>query len=179
MLAELRPLVERAAVGLLADEADPTRVQLLCDPLEALRSAREVRAPQIARPGGRAVGGVRDADAVLQQLELLRGIVEPGREVRRMQQPPKVVARIREMRLGGRRDTAGIDPAEDDVEARRQDIRDVARSRRRYAASGSAATRRSIRSSSRLRMSSPETVVGKRGRRGSRRTIETVGSQAP
>ena len=49
--------------------------------------------------------------------------------------------------------------------------------RRRYAASGSAASRASSRSSRSLRRSSPETVVGKRGRRGSRRTTVTVGSQ--
>jgi hypothetical protein len=96
-----------------------------------------------------------------------------------VQQPPEVVARIREMRVRGCRNAAGIDPDEDDVESRRQDVGDVARSDRRYAASASSAARRSIRSSRRRRISSPETVVRKRGRRGSRRTIETVGSQAP
>src|SRR5207244_10203472 len=109
---------------------------------------------------------IRDADALPQQLELLRRVVEPRREVRRVEQPPEVVARIRKVRLRARRDTAGIDAAEDDVEARRQNVRDVARSSRRYAASTSSAARASIRSSRRLRISSPETVVGKRGRRG-------------
>ena len=33
--AELGPLVERAAVGLLADEAEPAWLQFLRDPLEA------------------------------------------------------------------------------------------------------------------------------------------------
>jgi hypothetical protein len=41
------------------------------------------------------------------------------------------------------------------------------------------AGRASIRSSKPLRNSSPVTVVGKRGRRGSRRTIVTVESQLP
>jgi hypothetical protein len=93
-----------------------------------------------------------------------------------VQQPPEVVARIRKVRMGRSRDTARIDPAENDPKTRRENVRDVARS---YAASASSAGRASIRSSKPLRKSSPLTVVGKRGRRGSRWTIVTVESQLP
>ena len=99
------PLAERAAICLLADEAEPAGLQLTRDLLEPLGRAGEVAAPQVARAGRRAVRGVRDADPFLQQLELLRRLVEPRREARRMEQPPEVVARVREVRcrLGGRR----------------------------------------------------------------------------
>jgi hypothetical protein len=93
-----------------------------------------------------------------------------------VQQPPEVVARIRKVRVGRSGDTARVDPAENDPKTRRENVRDVARS---YAASASSAGRASIRSSKPLRKSSPLTVVGKRGRRGSRWTIVTVESQLP
>ena len=69
--AELRPHAERAAVRLLADEGEPRRPQLARDPLETLGGAGEVGAAQVARAGRRAVGGVRDADSLLEQGELL------------------------------------------------------------------------------------------------------------
>src|SRR5204863_4223703 len=75
--AEGRPLAERAAVRLLADEADPRRTQLDGDPLEALRRVGEVRPAQVARSGGRPVGRVREADPLAQELELLVRLVEP------------------------------------------------------------------------------------------------------
>ena len=46
--AELRPLAEDAAEGLLADERDRPRTQLGGDPLEALGRAREVGTAQVA-----------------------------------------------------------------------------------------------------------------------------------
>jgi hypothetical protein len=61
--AELRPLAERAAVGLLPDEADRLRAQLERDPLQALGRALEVAAAEVARAGRRPEGGVRDAEA--------------------------------------------------------------------------------------------------------------------
>ena len=91
------------------------------------RRAREVGAAQVARARRRAVRGVRDADPELEQLELLVRLVEPRREAGVVEQPPEVVARIREVRAGRRRDAARVDAAEDDVEARREDVRDVAR----------------------------------------------------
>jgi hypothetical protein len=156
--AEGRALVEDAAIRLLPDESEPAGLQLARDPLETLLGACEVGAAEVTRSRRRAIRRIRDSDAFFEQLELLGWVVEPGCEVRRVQQPPEVVARIREVRVGRRRDAAGIDPDEDDIEARRQDVRDVARSRGRYAASASSAARRSSRSSRRLRMSSPETV---------------------
>jgi hypothetical protein len=123
---KLGPLVERAAVRLLADEREPARLQLAGDPLEALGAALEVAATEVARSRRRAIRGVRDADALFQQLELLRRLVEPRREVRRVEQPPEVVARVREVRVRRRGDPSGVDAAEDDVEARREDVGDVA-----------------------------------------------------
>src|SRR5204863_3708317 len=149
---ELRPLAERAAVRLLADEREPSRLELPRDPLEAFRRAREVGAAQIARPRSRPVRRVRHADALPQELELLRRLVEPRGEPRRVQQPPEVVARVREVRMGRSRHTARIDPAENDPKTRCENVRDVAR---RYAASASSAGRASIRSSKPLRKSSP------------------------
>ena len=129
--AEPGPLAERAAICLLADEAEPAGLELARDLLEPLGRAGEVAAPQVARAGRRAVRGVRDADPFLQQLELLRRLVEPRREARRMEQPPEVVARVREVRLRRRGDAARVDAAEDDLEARREDVRDSARRSRR------------------------------------------------
>jgi len=48
-----------------------------------------------------------------------------------MEQPPEVVARVREVRLRSRGDTARVDAAEDDLEARRENVRDGARRFRR------------------------------------------------
>jgi hypothetical protein len=67
---------ERAAVRLLADESEPLRLQVAGDSLEALRGAREVAAPQVAGAGRRAVRGVRDADPLFEQRELLLRLVE-------------------------------------------------------------------------------------------------------
>ena len=112
-----------AAVGLLADERDRARPQLAGEPLEP--PAVEVAAAEVARARRRPVGGVRHAVAELEQLELLRRLVEPRREARVVEQPPEVVARVREVRRRGRRDAAGVDPAEDAVEVRREDVGNV------------------------------------------------------
>ena len=122
---ELRPLAERAAVRLLADEADRARLQLERDPLQPLGRAGEVGLAQVARARRRAVGGVGDADPELEQLELLARVVEPRREARRVQQPPEVVARVGEVRVRGGGDTARVDPAEDRRQAGREDVGDV------------------------------------------------------
>jgi len=75
--AEVRPLAERAAIGLLADEREPLRPQLAGDRFEALGGAGEVAATQVAGTGRCAVRGVRDADSLLEQRELLLRRVEP------------------------------------------------------------------------------------------------------
>ena len=92
-------------------------------PLEAGRV--EVAAPQVARAGRRPVRGVRDADAELEQGELLLRVVEPRREAAVVQKPPEVVARIREMRGGRGRDAARVDAAEDAAQVGGEDVRDV------------------------------------------------------
>ena len=126
MRAELGALAERAAVGLLADEADRPRLQLERDPLQPLGRAREVGAPEVAGAGGRPVRGVGDAEPELQQLELLARLVEARREARGVQEPPEVVARIREVGVRGGGDAAGVDAAEDRRQPGREDVRDVA-----------------------------------------------------
>ena len=87
----------------------------------ASRSSRarvEVAAAQVARAGRRPVRGVRHAVAELEQRELLLRVEEPRREAGVVEQPPEVVARIREVRGGGGRDAARVDPAEDAAQAR-------------------------------------------------------------
>ena len=119
---ELGALAEGAAVGLLADERDRARPKLLGD----LREPRpvEVAAPKVARAGRRAVGGVRDAVAERQQIELLGRVVEPRREPAVVEQAPEVVARVREVRVRGVGEAPGVDPAEDAPEAGREDVWD-------------------------------------------------------
>ena len=97
----------------------------------AIRSSRSAepaksRAAQVARAWRRPVGGVRDADPELQQLELLARVVEARREAGGVQQPPEVVARVGEVGVRGGRDAAGVDPAEDRRQPGREDVRDVA-----------------------------------------------------
>jgi hypothetical protein len=121
---ELRPLPERAAVGLLADEPDRARAQLVGDPLQSRGRAGEVAAAEVARAARRAQGRVGDAVAELQQLELLGGLELPGREAGLVQQPPEVVARVGEVRRGCRRDAARVDAAEDGRQAGREDVGD-------------------------------------------------------
>ena len=167
--AQLGPLAEGAAIGLLADEADRARPELDGDPLEARRRAGEVGAAKIARARRGARRRVRDADPEREQLELLRRLVEPRREAGGVEQAPEVVARVGEVRVGGRGDAAGIDPAED----RRQPGRRGRPGRRSQAASG---VLESILSSKSTRRSSPETVVSKRGVRGVTFTTRTESS---
>src|SRR5439155_9860643 len=69
------------------------------------------------------VGGVRQAVAELEQLELLARCVHARCKAGVMEQPPEVVAWIGEVRRGSRRDAAGVDAAEDAVEAGREDVR--------------------------------------------------------
>src|SRR5207248_4807485 len=171
--AELGSLAERAAVGLLADERDEARAQLDCEPLEPRRRVREVGAAQVARAARRPAGGVRQADAVAQRLELLVGTQRARREARFVEQPPEVVPRVREVGAGRRRHTTRVDAAEDDFEAWAEDVGYGTR----QAASGS---RSSSRSSKRRRSSSPDIRgASPRGQRGITRTIRTVSSPAP
>ena len=94
--------------------------------LEALRGAREVRAAQVAGAGCRAVRRVRHSDALLEKLELLARLVEAGRELRRVQEPPEVVARVRKMSAGRRRHAAGVDATEENAEPWTEDVRETA-----------------------------------------------------
>src|SRR5581483_12419935 len=90
--AELGPLPEEAAVGLLADERDRVRREVEREPLEPC--AVEVAAAQVAGAGRRPVGGVRDPVAERQELELLGRVEAARREAAVVQEAPEVVARV-------------------------------------------------------------------------------------
>jgi hypothetical protein len=175
--AVLGALAEGAPVGLLADEADRVRTQVEGDLLEPLRRAGEVARPEVRRPRRRPGGRVRDPDAVPERLELLGRVELPRREPGRVQQPPEVVARVGEVRRGRRRDTARVDPAEDDRQVRREDVRDGAC---RYAASlaGSSPSNAVAPSSKSLTSCSPSRPpIGFAGSES--RITETVDSRSP
>ena len=92
--AELRPLAERAAVGLLADEADRERRQLERE-LRAARPSRRSR-PAAGRPTRASCGGrIREPDPELEQLELLGRVASRGVNPAACR-PPEVVAGVRE-----------------------------------------------------------------------------------
>ncbi len=97
-------------------------------------------------------GGVRDSPAEREQLVLLGRVVEARCKAGSVEEPPEVVARIREVGVRGGGETAGIDPAEDRCQPRGEDVRDVAL----QAASGSL---ESSLSSKRDLSSSPEMGV--------------------
>ena len=134
-VAQRRVLRRRAPAGRRRRRGRPpcrrTRARA-DDSSPAIRSRRssgalEVAAAKVAGALRRAVRGVRHADPELEQGELLVRLEEPRREAGVVQQAPEVVARVREMRAGRRRDASGVDPAEDDREPRREHVGHVAR----------------------------------------------------
>src|SRR5205814_9519526 len=86
----------------------------------------EVRAAEVARAGRCPRGGVRQPDALAENLELLARLVQLRGDPGVREQPPEVVARIGEVRRGRRRDKARVDPAEQDPQPGPEDIRDCA-----------------------------------------------------
>src|SRR5206468_10819802 len=116
-------VAECAAVRLLADEADRARPELDGQPLEALCGAYEIARAQVARTRRRPEGGVREADPVAENLELLGRREEPRREAGVAEKPPEVVAGVREMRGRRGRHAAGVAPAEDQVQIGRKHVR--------------------------------------------------------
>ncbi len=104
--AVLGACAERAAVGLLADECDRARPELESDAPQVVFGVGEVGAAEVARPRSRAGGCVRGADAEVEQLELLSWLEQPRREPGVVEQSPEVVARVREVGVGGGRHTA-------------------------------------------------------------------------
>ena len=90
----------------------------------AVRQSPEVGAAEIARSLRRPRSRVRQADAVVEDLELLLRAQQPRSEACRVQEAPEVVSRIGEVRGSRRRDPAGVDAAEDDPEAGREHVGD-------------------------------------------------------
>ena len=136
-------------------------------PNEPLGRSREVGAAEVAGARCRPEGGVRQADPVSRRLELLARLEQARRQAGRVEQPPEVVARVREVRTRRCGYAARVDAAEDHPDPGRKDVRDSAR--RAQAASGS---RRSSRSSKRRRSSSPD--IRGRACRCMTRTIRTA-----
>lgn len=89
-----------------------------------LTSALEVRGTKVARAASGASRRVREPDPEREELELLARIEEARREAGGVQEAPEVVARIREVRTGGRARAPGIDAAEEDPQSGPQDVRD-------------------------------------------------------
>ena len=111
-----------AAVGLLADEAD--RAGRRSTAIRSSRSAAPAKSPpQVAEPGSSGAAFV--APSRSQELELLLRVELPRREAGRVQQAPEVVARVGEVRGRGRRDAAGVDPAENRRQTGREHVRYV------------------------------------------------------
>src|SRR6185503_12039961 len=98
-------------------ERDHLRPEILRQSLEPPGGAGKVAAAKIAASSRRPIGGVREAVAEVEQLPLLLRYEEPGREVRVSEEPPEVVARIREVRRSGSRAKSWVDPAEDAAQA--------------------------------------------------------------
>ena len=142
-------LAEGTTIGLLADERDHAGAQIARERFEALGAGCEVTQAQVSGARCRPVGGVRDADAKRKQVELLGGLEQPRREPGRLEKAPEVVAGVRKVRSCGIREATGIDPAENDGEARGEDVGNGGRRGRRlgYAASGSRASRRASNAS--------------------------------
>ena len=121
-----RPSAERASVGLLADERDCSRPEARREAAQALDAAGEVRTAEIRRPTCRPERGVRQPEPVADQGLLLLGRHETRGEVGGVEQPPEVVARVREVRPASVGVETRVDPAEDHVEAGREHVRNSA-----------------------------------------------------
>ena len=121
--AEVGAIAEAAAVRLLPDERDHARMEILCE-LPEPRSV-EIAAAEIPRPGCHPVGGVRDAEAKSQEVELLGRLVEARCEACVVQKPPEVVARIGEMRVRRGGKASRIDAAEDAAQVGGEDVGDA------------------------------------------------------
>ena len=162
-----RLLAERSAICLLADERNHARSKSARELLEALGASREVCHAQIAGARCRPVRGVRDTDPESQQVELLGGVEQAGREPGCVDQAPEVVAGVGEVSAGSVREAPGVDSAEDDIEARSEDIGDRRRGRRcGYAASGSRASKRASNASRirSVRTEGDSVIMGSPGR---------------
>ena len=112
--------------------------------------------------------------AVAEQLVLLRRVDEPRREARRVQQPPEVVARIREVRRLRGGVEARVDAAEDDVEPGREHVGHGA-----GRLAGDRGSRTTARVAEIARASAPATPLRPRARRGAPRRRAGSARSAP
>ena len=81
-----------------------------------------VRDGEIVGRGFHTYEGVRHAEVVGEELEVLVRVELTRREPGVVEEPPEVVPRVREVCSRRRGDAAGIDAAEDDAEPRREDV---------------------------------------------------------
>ena len=166
----LGSLAKGSLVRDLPNEGDDARLELEGDRLEPLAGSREVGGAKVARAACRPSRSIRQPDAEVDQRPLFVRLELPWREPGGMQQPPEVVARIREGGARGRARQTWIDAAEDESDAGREDVRN---DRVGQAASGSRASRRSSRS---IRSFSPTSLDSGGGApsRGSTLTVSSV-----
>ena len=138
------PLAEHAPVRLLADECDHAGSS--SSAIRSSRSALPAKSPraEVARAARRPVGRVRQPEAEVEQRELLVRLELARGEPRRMQQPPEVVARIRECAAAAATRDPGLMPQKT---TRTPGARTSGTAGSAQAASGSRASSRSSRSS--------------------------------
>ena len=134
------PAAARArAAGRMRRGTPPCRRRRASRAAARARSARAARRSRRSHRGAGRPSRVSSGSAAfvtpipsLEQGELLGRLVETGGQPRRVEQPPEVVARIREMRARGGGHATRVDADEDDAEVRREHIGHVARRRVRF-----------------------------------------------
>ena len=119
---ELNSAAERPGVRGLADEGENARGEFFRDPCQPLSRPREVCAAEVADAARRPRGGIRQPIAQLEERPLLVGAKQPRRQPRVSEEPPEVVSRIGEVMTGCRGAPARVDPAENDAQARGEDV---------------------------------------------------------
>ncbi len=113
----LGSLAKGSVVRDLPHERDDARLELEGDRLEPLAGSREVSGAEVARAACRPSRSIRQPDAEVEQRPLFARLELPRREPGGIQQPPEVVARIREGGARGRTRQTGIDAAEENGES--------------------------------------------------------------
>jgi hypothetical protein len=123
LTAERRPRpTESGAVGAEAYEDDRARPIPAHLRRQALCAADELAGRQLVGCSGRAIDEVGEAAAMAQQPAILRRVEKARREAGTVQGGPEPVAGPREVKAGRGRIEARVDAAEEDDQARREDV---------------------------------------------------------
>jgi hypothetical protein len=116
-------VVEGGPVRGHAHHGEPARRQPLHPGGEQPPALPVLVRAQLVGPGGRPRHHIRDAEPVREQLALLRRLQQPGREAGQVQDRPEAVAGAGEVVARRGRHEAGVDAAEQHLEAVRDDVR--------------------------------------------------------